>query len=77
MPTGTVKWFNVRKGFGFISNDDGPDIFVHYTQIQGEGDKRLTEGDTVEFEIVPGEIGPRAAKVIKKPSPPAESDNES
>ncbi len=68
MPKGTVKWFNPRKGFGFISSDSGPDVFVHYTQIEGEGDKKLKEGDTVEYEIVPGEIGPRAAKVIRKPT---------
>ena len=73
MPHGTVKWFNVRKGFGFISNENGPDIFVHYTQIQSEGEQTLREGDTVEYEIVPGEIGPRAAKVIKKDQTPDNS----
>ena len=66
MPEGTIKWFNRRKGFGFIANDSGQDVFVHYTQIQGEADQKLSEGDMVEYEIVPGEIGPRAAKVIKK-----------
>ena len=67
MAQGTVKWFNTRKGFGFITNgEEGPDIFVHYSQIQGAGEKKLREGDVVEYDIVPGEIGPRAAKVIKK-----------
>ena len=66
MPIGTVKWYNARKGFGFIANEGGPDIFVHYTQIQSTGDNRLREGDMVEYDVVPGEIGPRAAKVIKK-----------
>lgn len=72
MPEGTVKWFNRRKGFGFITSDSGQDVFVHYTQIQGEAGQRLSEGDMVEYEVVPGEIGPRAAKVIKKDSETAE-----
>ena len=63
---GTVKWFNQRKGYGFISGDDGRDIFVHYASISGEGFKTLTEGDPVSFEIVDGEKGPRAENVVCK-----------
>jgi CspA family cold shock protein len=59
------KWFNNAKGYGFIGRDDGPDVFVHYTAIVGEGYKTLNEGDTVEFEIVQGRKGPRAGNVIK------------
>jgi len=66
MPEGTVKWFNMKKGFGFIANESGPDIFVHYSQIQGQGEKSLNEGEIVEYELEAGEVGPRAAKVIKK-----------
>ena len=51
---GTVKWFNNMKGYGFIGRDDGPDVFVHYTGIEGDGHKTLDEGDTVEFDIVQG-----------------------
>ncbi len=63
---GTVKWFNNTKGYGFIGRDDGPDIFVHYTGIAGEGYKTLNEGDTVEFEIVQGPKGPQAANVTRR-----------
>ena len=63
---GTVKWFNDRKGYGFIGRDDGPDVFVHYSAIEGEGFKTLAEGDCVEFEIVRGEKGQQAANVRKK-----------
>ena len=66
MPNGTVKWFNSTKGFGFISNEEGDDVFVHYTEIQAYNDQGLKKGDMVEYDIVPGEIGPRAAKVIIK-----------
>ncbi|MCK5270757.1 MAG: cold-shock protein [Sedimentisphaerales bacterium] len=66
MPNGTVKWFNSTKGFGFISNEGGADVFVHYTEIQAYNDQGLKQGDMVEYDIVPGEIGPRAAKVIIK-----------
>lgn len=62
---GTVKWFNDNKGFGFIQQEDGPDIFVHFSEIQGEGFKTLNEGDTVEFEVVEGERGPKATNVVK------------
>lgn len=63
MENGKVKWFNNAKGFGFIGRDDGPDVFVHYSAIQGEGYKSLQEGDEVTFEIVSGEKGPQAANV--------------
>jgi CspA family cold shock protein len=62
---GTVKWFNNSKGYGFIGRDDGPDVFVHYSAISGEGYRTLQEGDTVEFEIVQGPKGPQAANVAK------------
>jgi len=63
---GTVKWFHNAKGYGFIGRDDGPDVFVHYTGIVGEGYKTLNEGDAVEFEIVQGPKGPQAANVIQR-----------
>jgi CspA family cold shock protein len=62
---GMVKWFDNKKGYGFIGRDGGPDVFVHYTAIVGEGYKTLYEGDTVEFAIVQGPKGPQAGNVIK------------
>jgi len=63
--TGQVKWFNNSKGYGFIGQEDGTDVFVHYSAITGDGYRSLQEGDTVEFEIVQGQKGPQAANVIK------------
>jgi len=63
---GKVKWFNQEKGYGFIEREDGGDVFVHYSAIQQEGFKTLTEGEEVEFEIVEGARGPQAANVVKK-----------
>jgi CspA family cold shock protein len=65
---GTVKWFNDAKGYGFLSREGGPDKFVHFSSIQGNGFKSLAEGDQVEFEIVQGQKGPRAAEVTKTPA---------
>jgi CspA family cold shock protein len=62
---GTVKWFNNSKGYGFIGRDDGPDVFVHYSAITGDGYRTLQEGDQVLFEIVQGPKGPQAAEVSK------------
>ena len=63
MTTGTVKWFNPDKGFGFISREDGDDVFVHFSAIQGEGYKNLDENQKVEFDVTQGPKGPQAANV--------------
>jgi len=65
MTKGKVKWFNENKGYGFIERDDGSDVFVHFTAIQGEGFKTLAEGEVVEFEIVEGDKGAQAANLRK------------
>jgi len=65
MPEGVVKWFNEKKGYGFIKKDDGQDIFVHYSAISGSGFKSLQEGESVEFEVVQGPKGLQAANVTK------------
>jgi CspA family cold shock protein len=63
MAEGTVKWFNDAKGFGFIEQDNGPDVFVHFSAIQGDGFKSLAEGDRVEFEVTQGQKGPQSSNV--------------
>jgi CspA family cold shock protein len=63
MINGTVKWFNDRKGFGFIEQDDGPDVFVHHSAINAGGYRSLNEGDRVSFDIEQGQKGPAAANV--------------
>jgi cold shock protein len=65
MASGTVKWFNAEKGFGFITQDNGPDVFVHYSAIEETGFKSLNEGDQVQFEVVAGPKGPQAKSVKK------------
>ncbi|USG68534.1 cold-shock protein CspD [Brevibacillus ruminantium] len=65
MVIGKVKWFNAEKGFGFIEREDGDDVFVHFSAIQGSGFKSLEEGQSVEFDIVEGNRGPQAANVNK------------
>ena len=62
---GTVKWFNAKKGFGFISDEFGNDVFVHFSALQMDGFKVLEEGESVEFDVVDGEKGPQAANVVK------------
>jgi len=61
---GTVKWFNESKGFGFIESEEGKDVFVHFSAIQGDGFKTLREGQKVQFDIVDGQKGPAAANVV-------------
>jgi len=65
MAQGTVKWFNAEKGFGFITRDDGDDVFVHHTAIVGEGYRRLDEGQKVSFDVTEGKKGPQASNVTK------------
>jgi CspA family cold shock protein len=65
LPEGTVKWFNDQKGYGFITQDNGPDVFVHHSAIQGSGFKTLSENDRVRFETVQGQKGLKAENVTK------------
>lgn len=65
MKTGTEKWFNAKKGYGFISDENGTDIFVHFSALNMDGFKVLEEGDKVEYEVIDGEKGPQAANVTK------------
>ena|SRR5271157_3219051 len=65
MAQGTVKWFNESKGFGFVTSEDGSDVFVHYSSIQGDGFKTLAEGDRVSFDVEKGPKGPKAINVVK------------
>ena len=69
MATGTVKWFSPEKGFGFISQEGGPDVFVHFSAIAGEGYKNLEENQRVEFDVTQGPKGPQASNV--RPAPAA------
>ena len=66
MPTGKVKWFSNKKGYGFILSEEGSDVFVHYSEIKEDGYRSLTEGQDVEFEISDGPKGPQASNVMKK-----------
>jgi len=65
MTTGTVKWFNESKGFGFITTEEGKDVFAHFSAIQGEGFKTLNEGESVSFSVEDDGKGPRAANIVK------------
>lgn len=66
MQSGHVKWFNDNKGYGFIERNNGTDVFVHYSAIEGEGFKSLAEGELVDFEMIEGPKGPQATKVVRK-----------
>lgn len=65
MQQGTVKWFNAKKGYGFLSDAEGNDVFVHYSALQMDGFKELKDGESVEFEVVDGEKGPQATNVVR------------
>jgi cold shock protein len=66
--TGTVKWFNAQKGYGFIERENGPDVFVHHSEIQAEGYRELTEGARVSFIVTQGQKGPQASQVRQEPA---------
>ncbi len=72
MVKGTVKWFNASKGYGFLSQEDGKDVFVHFSAIQGDGYKSLKEGEAVEFEVTQGPKGPQASNVVRLSSQPSQ-----
>lgn len=76
MPTGTVKWFSAQKGYGFVHQESGEDIFVHFSGIEGKGFRTLEEGETVEFEIEQGPKGPQATKVRRTGAAAAEKQAE-
>ncbi|WP_438834872.1 cold-shock protein [Streptococcus pluranimalium] len=65
MPQGTVKWFNAEKGFGFISTEEGQDVFAHFSQIQADGFKSLEDGQKVAFDVEEGQRGPQATNIVK------------
>lgn len=65
MAVGKIKWFNAKKGYGFIQQENGEDVFVHYSAIQDKGFKTLKEGEQVQFDVVQGPKGPQAANVVK------------
>lgn len=67
MAVGKVKWFDNKKGFGFIEREDGTDVFVHYSNVTGDGFRSLEDGDAVEFEVVEGDKGLQARNVVKAP----------
>jgi cold shock protein len=69
MPTGRVKWFDPKKGYGFIIGDQGQDVFVHYTSIQGDGFRALKDGETVDYELIKGDKGFQARNVLRPPMP--------
>ena len=75
MSDGKVKWFNPRKGYGFIATDDGRDIFVHYSSISSDGYKTLAEGDPVTFDVVEGDKGLRAENVVAKSASEAKEES--
>jgi CspA family cold shock protein len=66
MPVGVVKWFNNQKGYGFISQSSGPDVFAHYSAISGDGFRSLKAGEEVEFDLTDGPKGPQAAHIVRK-----------
>lgn len=65
MQQGTVKWFNAKKGYGFISDEQGNDVFVHFSALNMDGFKELKDGESVEFDVVDGDKGPQAANVVR------------